>query len=317
MPTVSNEPSSPVKPGSIGVGPGSLLRAAGVGWQNHKASRLGAALAYYMTFSIGPLLLLTLAVARMIFGKDAAQGRLISEIRELTGEEGARAIQAMLVSGSNADAGIWATVAGTLMLMFGASGVFGALQDSLNTIWEVQPKPDRSWWDVVRERCVPFTAMLGVAFLLLASLVVNAALAAMGDLLSRKGLSVPGHIVDTLLSFVVTTVLFALIFKYLPDAIVSWRHVWLGAVQTSLLFAVGKLAIGQYIGHSAFSSAYGAAGSLAALLVWLYYSAQIFLFGAELTRAHAQQEGARLIPAANAERVTEVAKNQQGAPARW
>lgn len=296
--------------------PGSLLKAAAVGWQNHKASRLGAALAYYMTFSIGPLLLLTLAVARMIFGKDAAQGRLISEIRGLTGEEGARAIQAMLVSGGNADAGIWATVAGTLMLMFGASGVFGALQDSLNTIWEVQPKPDRSWWDVVRERCVPFTVMLGVAFLLLASLVVNAALAAMSDLLSRKGLAVPGQILDTLLSFVVVTALFALIFKYLPDAVVSWRHVWLGALQTSLLFAVGKLAIGQYIGHSAFSSAYGAAGSLAALLVWLYYSSQIFLFGAELTRAHAQQSGAHLIPTENAVRVTEVSKNQQGAPVR-
>lgn len=292
----------------------ALVKRAAAGWQDHKASRLGAALAYYMTFSIGPLLLLTLAVARLIFGDDAAQGRLIGEIRQLTGEEGARAIQAMLASGNNQSAGTVAAVTGTLMLMFGATGVFGALQDSLNTIWEVQPKPDRGWWDIIRERFVPFTVMLGAAFLLLASLVVNAALAAMSDLLSRKGLVVPGQILNTLLSVVVVTVLFTLIFKYLPDAVVGWRHVWLGALQTSLLFTIGKVAIGQYIGHSAFSSAYGAAGSLAALLVWLDYSAQIFLFGAELTRAHAQRSGAQLIPARSAEKMTERAKNQQGTP---
>jgi membrane protein len=288
-----------------------LLKTAAIGWQNHRASRLGAALAYYMTFSIGPLLLLTLAIARRVFGEDAAQGRLISEIRDLTGEDGARAIQAM-ISGDHPATGIWATILGTLMLLFGATGVFGALQDALNTIWEVQTKPDRSLWDIVRERVVPFSVMLSTAFLLLVSLVVNAALATMSDRLAHAGLVMPSRILNATLSFFAIALLFTVILKYLPDTVVKWRHVWFGAMQTSLLFSIGKLAIGEYIGHSAFSSAYGAAGSLAALLVWLYYSAQIFLFGAELTRAQTLRSGARIVPARHAQRVTQAAKSQQG-----
>lgn len=289
-----------------------LFKAAADGWQNDKASRLGAALAYYMMFSIGPLLLLTLAAAGTIFGEEAAQGRLLGEIRDLTGEEGAKAIQAMLASRSNQDAGAKATLIGTTMLLFGATGMFGALQDALNTVWEVQPKLDRGLGDVVRERFLSFTMMLGTAFLLLVSLIVSAVLAAISALLGSGDVGLAGEAINSLLSFIVVTLLFAMIFKFLPDALVAWQHVWFGAAFTSLLFAIGKLAIGLYIGQSALASAYGAAGSLAALLVWLYYSSQIFLFGVELTKAHAQLCGTGIIPAANADPVTSEAKHQQG-----
>jgi membrane protein len=219
----------------------------------------------------------------------------------------------MLAAGEETGAGAIATVAGSVMLVLGAAGVFGALQDALNTIWEVEPKSDRGIWGIVQDRFLSLTMVFGFAFLLLVSLIVSSGLAAITSLLQGWWeIGVAGQVADFILSLVVIMLLFASIFKYLPDALVAWKDVWFGAAVTSFLFTVGKLAIGFYLGHSAIASAYGAAGSLAVLLVWLYYSAQIFLFGAELTKAHATLFGSAIIPSQNAERVTLGTRQQQG-----
>jgi membrane protein len=284
---------------------GLIIKKAAVSWQSDKAARLGAALAYYSAFSIGPLLLLTVGVAGLIFGKDAARGRLLSQIRSVTGNQAGEVLETMLAAGEEPGAGTIATVTGSVMLVLGAAGVFGALQDALNTIWEVEPKSDRGIWGIVQDRFLSLTMVLGFAFLLLVSLIVSSGLAAITSLLQGWWeIGVAGQVADFILSLVVIMLLFASIFKYLPDALVAWKDVWFGAAVTSFLFTVGKLAIGFYLGHSAIASAYGAAGSLAVLLVWLYYSAQIFLFGAELTKAHATLFGRAIFPAPNAERVT-------------
>ncbi len=290
-----------------------IINEAAKEWQADKASRLGAALAFYSTFSIGPLLILTIAVAGMVFGEEAAQGELLGQLRGLIGDEGAKALQAMLASAQKPAASRTAAIVGAVMLVVGATGLFGALQDALDTVWEVQPKPGRGIWGILQERFLSFTMILGSAFLLLVSLIINTVLTAMSGYFGRwHKIGLVGQPIDMLVSFAVITLLFAMIFKYLPDAIVAWRDVWFGAAVTSLLFAVGKFGIGLYLGHSAIASAYGAAGSLAVLLVWLYYSAQIFLFGAELTRAHARRFGQGIIPAANAERVTAECRKQEG-----
>jgi membrane protein len=291
-----------------------LLKTAGNEWLEDKAPRMGAALAYYTIFSLAPLLLIAVAVAGMVFGQEAAQGRIVGELRGLVGEQGGRVIQAMLNSSSDTGANILATGVGVVVLLVGAMGVFGELQDSLNTIWEVQVKPGRGIWGVVQDRLLSFAMVLGTLFLLLVSLVVSAALAAVGSLLGAWGVSLLGHAVTFLVSFLVITLLLAMIFRYLPDAHIAWKDVWLGAGLTSLLFALGKFLIGLYLGHSTIGSTYGAAGSLAVLLVWLYYSAQIFLFGAELTEVYANRFGSRITPAANAIPLTEEARARQGIP---
>jgi membrane protein len=194
----------------------------------------------------------------------------------------------------------------------GPAGLFGQLQDALNTIWEVQPKPGRGIWGILRERFLSLSMVLGVAFLLLISLVISAALASVVQLLGDWQTGLLGHIVNEVVSLVVITLLFSVIFKFLPDARIAWGDVWLGAAITALLFEVGKFLIGFYLGHSGVASAYGAAGSLAVLLVWLYYSGQIFLLGAEFTKVYANRFGSRIVPAPNAEPVTQEARAQQG-----
>jgi membrane protein len=284
-------------------------------WQTDKASRLGAALAYYAAFSLGPLLLLTIAAAGTIFGEDAAQGRLITQVRGLMGEQGGAALQAIIASAKTHESGTIATIIGSVMLLFAAAGLFGALQDALNTVWEVQPKADRGVRGIVRDRFLSFVMVLGATFLLFVSLVISATLAAMSHRFGDwETIGATRQALHSITAFGVITLLFAMIFKYLPDAKVAWRDVWFGAAVTSLLFAIGKLGIGLYLGHSAIASAYGAAGSLAVLLIWLYYSAQIFLFGAELTKAHATWSGRGIVPSANAERITIEARTQQGMP---
>ncbi|HJQ83928.1 MAG TPA: YihY/virulence factor BrkB family protein [Candidatus Binatia bacterium] len=293
-----------------------LVREAFGDWSEDKAPRLGAALAYYTVFSIAPLLLIVIAIAGMVFGPEAARGQIVAQLETLIGPDAARAVQEMLANAQRPSAGIVATVVGVVTLLLGASGVFGQLQDALNTVWEVEPKPGRGIMGIVRDRFLSLTMVLGTGFLLLVSLVLSAVVASAGEVLRGlgPGLEAVGHVVELVISFGVVTLLFAGIFKYLPDVQIAWRDVWIGAVVTAFLFVVGKVAIGLYLGHASIASAYGAAGSLVVLLVWVYYSAQILLFGAELTQVYANRSGKRVRPAENAVRITEKDRAEQGIP---
>jgi membrane protein len=293
-----------------------LVKGAYFEWSEDKAPRLGAALAYYTVFSLAPLLLVVIAIAAFVFGEKAAQGQIVGQIEGLIGPDSARAIQDMLANAQKPSSGIVATVVGVVMLLAGASGVFGQLQDALNTVWEVEPKPDRGLVGIVRDRFLSLTMVLGTGFLLLVSLVLSAALATAGQALHRlsPGLEAIGHVVEIAVSFGIVSLLFALIFKYLPDAKIAWRDVWFGAVVTAALFVIGKFAIGLYLGHASIGSAYGAAGSFVVILVWVYYSAQILLFGAELTQVYANRSGSRVKPAENAVRISEKKRAEQGIP---
>ena len=239
-----------------------LLRATTSEWMEDKAPRLGAALAFYSVLSIGPLLVIAIAIAALVFGEEAARGELVGQMRGLVGPEGANAIQEMIKNANRPAAGTLATLLGVLTLLFGASGVFGQLQDAMNTIWEVQPKPGRGILGTIKDRFLSFAMVLGTGFLLLVSLVLSAGLAAFFALAGglAPGLGAVLQVANTLVSFAVVAVLFALIFKLLPDAKVAWRDVWVGAVLTTVLFLVGKGLIGLYLGRSGFGSAYGAAG---------------------------------------------------------
>jgi membrane protein len=291
-----------------------LFRQAGSEWVEDKAPRLGAALAYYTVFALAPLLIVVIGIVGLIYGEQAAEGQVLTQFDNLVGEQGGDAIRTMVASAGRPGAGVVGTVLGIAMLLVGATGLFGQLQDALNTIWEVEPKPGLGIWALIRARFLSFGMILGIAFLLLVSLVVSAVLAAMASLMGEVGTSVLGHAIDLVVSLLVLSLLFAMIYRYLPDAQIAWKDVWLGAVVTAVLFTVGKFAIGLYLGHSGVGSAYGAAGSLAVLLVWIYYSAQVFLFGAELTQVYANRFGSRIQPAENAVRVTEEARAQQGIP---
>jgi membrane protein len=276
-------------------------------WNKDHAPRLGAALAYYTVFSLGPLLIIVIAIAGLVFGAEAAQGQIVGQMQGLVGEQGAAFIQAAIESASQPRSSLIASVIGIVTLLLGALGVFAQLQDALNAIWDVTPKPDRGWRGLIEDRLLSFSMILVVGFLLLVSLVASTALAAffkyVGGVVPMTAIVAEG--VNFFVSFAVITLLFALIFKYLPDAQIAWSNVWIGAAMTALLFTIGKVILGIYLGNSAVSSAYGAAGSLVVVLVWVYYSAQILFFGAEFTKVYANRYGAGIIPAPNAVRVTE------------
>jgi membrane protein len=292
-----------------------VLKCAGSQWLEDKAARLGAALAYYSIFSIAPLLIIVIAIAGFVFGHQAVEGQVSEQIRDLVGEEGANAIQAMVANASKPGSGIIATVVGVAMLFLGATGLFGQLQDAMNTVWEVQPKSGRGILGILKDRLLSMSMVLGTAFLLLVSLVVSTALEALGGrLLGDARAGVLGQAINFAVSLVVITLLFAMIYRFLPDARIAWRDVGLGAAMTALLFVLGKWCIGLYLGQASVGSTYGAAGSLVVLLVWLYYSAQIFLFGAEFTKAYANRYGSRIVPTENAVPVTEKARAEQGIP---
>jgi membrane protein len=272
-------------------------------WSKDKASRLAAALSYYTIFSVAPLLIIAIAVAGLVFGRQAATDQIVYEIRGLVGDQGAQIIQTILQNASKTTSGILATVIGIATLLIGASGAFGQLQDSLNTIWEVKPKSGRGVKGMLRDRFLSFSMVLVIGFLLLVSLLLSAFLAGIGKYLSDL-LPMSSVVMQTInfgLSFGVTTVLFALIFKVLPDAYVRWRDVWVGAAVTALLFSLGRFLIGLYLGRASVSSAYGAAGSLVVLLLWVYYSAQILFLGAEFTQVYAKKFGKAIVPKPNAE----------------
>jgi membrane protein len=267
-------------------------------WSEDKASRLAAALAYYTVFSIAPIILIVVAVAGLAFGQEAAQGQIDRQLQSLMGNTGAQAIQQMVAHGREHGAGVIATILGLAALIFGASGTFAELKDSLNTIWEVQPKAGSGILKTIRDRFLSFTMVLGIGFLLLVSLVLSAALAAFGHYLSglMPGMAAISMALNFFIAFAIITLLFAMMFKILPDVEIAWKDVWVGAAVTAFLFTIGKLAIGLYLGRGAFSSSYGAAGALIIVLLWVYYSAQILFFGAEFTQVYARRYGSRIVP---------------------
>ncbi len=272
----------------------------------HKVPRLGASLAFYTILSLAPLLVVVIAVAGLVFGREAAIGQVVWQIQDLVGYEGAQAVKAMLTSAHKPASGAIAAVLGLITLFFGASAVVAELRDALNVIWNVPAKEAcgllKSIVAVLRDRTLAFAMVMGVGFLLLVSLAINAALAALGDSFKNY---LPTEewilqIANFVISFVVVTFLFALIYKFIPDIYISWGDVALGAAITSLLFTVGKFLIGLYLGKAGFGSTYGAAGSLVILLIWVYYSAQIFFLGAEFTHIYAEKYGSH--PSVAAER---------------
>lgn len=294
----------------------SLVKDAAGEWSEDRAPRLGAALAYYTVFSLVPLLMVVIAIAGFVFGEEAARGEILRQISGLVGEKSGTMIQDMLQNASEPKNGIMGSLIGIGTLLLGASGVFGQLQDALNTVWEVKPKPGRGFMGLIRDRFLSLVTVVGTGFLLMVSLVLSALLSAMGKALSGY-LPAPESVLQAInfvLSFGVTALLFAMIFKILPDVRIQWRDVWVGAVVTALLFTIGKLLIGLYLGKTDVASVFGAAGSLVILLVWIYYSSQILLYGAEFTKVYADRYGSRIRPTENAIPVSERARQEEGRP---
>jgi len=263
-------------------------------WNAHHDQMLGASLAYYTVLSLAPLLVLTLAVIGIFFNRAAAEGQIVAQLQGLIGAAGAKVIEGMVESAGQPKAGSLASILGFLVLLFGASSVFNALRDSLNMIWEVKTTSS-GWKAMLREEFLSFGLVIGIGFLLLVSLVLSAAISAAGKFVSSV-LPLPEpvlHLGNLVLTFIIVTLLFAAIYRVLPATRIPWSDVWIGSAVTSLLYSIGKLAIGLYLGKATVGSAYGAAGSLVVLLMWLYYSAQVFFFGAEFTHVFAMRHGSR------------------------
>ncbi len=293
-----------------------LIKNTFTEWSEDKASRLAAALAYYTIFSIPPLLIIAIAIAGQVFGQEAAENQIIAQFSNLIGADSAEALQAMIANARKPGESIAAAVFGIIILLFGASGVFGQLQDALNTIWEVAPRPGRGIMGMIKDRFFSFTMVLGISFLLLISLIISAALAAVGEFVSTLLPSLPilAQLLSLLISFSTVMIVFALIFKVVPDVEIAWKDVWIGAVVTAVLFVLGQFAIGLYLGNSDVTSTYGAAGALVVILIWVFYSAQILFLGAEFTQVYANMYGTRLVPTENAVYVTEEAREKEGIP---
>jgi len=271
-----------------------LLKEATQAWSDDYAPSMGAALSYYTLFSIAPLLLIVIAVAGWVFGDEAVRGELTGSLQYLMGEEGAKAIEGLLASVSNPKDGIIASVIGVFVLLLGATTVFGELQNALDRIWRAPVRDDiGSVWRLLRSRLLSLGMILGIAFLLMVSLVLDSALQVLGRVWGTGPLQAIGQVLNLLVGFGLTTTIFALIYKLIPRAKIHWHDVWVGAAVTAILFTVGKFLIGLYIGRSAVASSFGAAGSLVVVMVWVYYSAQIFLLGAEFTWVYAHEYGSR------------------------
>jgi len=288
-----------------------LCRTAVSAWIDDRGQSMGASLAYYTIFSLAPLLLIVIAIAGLLFGVDGARTRILGELRGLLGAEGGRAVQVMLDGANQSGKSVLATIVGVVMLLVGATSVFAELQDVLDHIWRAPTREKHAgWWTLLRARFLSFGMILGLGFLMLVSLVASAVLSALaahwnpllGDwtlLASALNLGV---------GFALTVVLFALIYKMMPRATVAWRDVWIGAAVTALLFTVGKYLIGLYVGKSGVGSSFGAAGSVVVLLVWVYYSAQLVLIGAEFTWVYAHAYGSRRGESVTPARPAEVAR---------
>ena len=269
-------------------------------WSDHQATRLGASVAFYTLLSFAPLLVLLAALAALIFSKDTAQNGLINEAQEMMGQRAGDTVKSLLENAQKPSSGVFASLIAFVTLLFGASGVFTELQDALNLIWDATPKDASGIMGLLKQRLFSFGMILSVGFVLLASLLISAALALIGKYFGGL-VPIPAAVLEAvnfLVSFGVVTVLFALMFKYVPAVHISWRNVWIGAIGTALLFTIGKLLLGLYLGKASVGSAYGAAGSLVAMIVWVYYSAQIFFFGAEFTRVYADRHADPALPPA-------------------
>jgi membrane protein len=284
-------------------------------WLENKAQRLGAALAYYAAFSFAPLLVFLVGVANFVYHEDTL-ARVQLQIALMAGDNAAEAIVATIRGAQNTRSGLVATILSIATMLLGATGMFGQLQDAMNTIWEVTPKPRQFLVDILRTRALSFLLVVAICFLLVTSLALTAIVANVTKYFQTvlPFTTSLWPLVDLSFSFALTTMLFAAIFKILPDVHIAWKDVWLGAAATAALFAIGKIGIGLYLGRSSFTSAYGAAGSFLVLLAWVYYSAQVFFFGAELTWVYAKHHQRVLLPARGAVFLTEEARIHQGIP---
>jgi membrane protein len=281
---------------------GWILKRTIAGWWNDNVPRLGASLAYYTLFALAPILIVAITIAGVIFGAEAVEREVTGQISGLVGEHGARAVQSMLAAVSKRSGNGLATAIGLATFFLGATGAFLELQTALNAIWRVKPKPDAGIKEMLFQRLLSFGLVIGVGFVLLVSLLVSAALSALDRYVGSFVPEVPiiWQGVNTLVSLGVVTLLFAMIYQFLPDVNLRWRDVWVGGLVTAGLFTVGKFLIGLYLGTSAVASTYGAAGSVVVLLIWVYYSSQIVLLGAEFTRAWAERFGGLPAPSAHA-----------------
>ncbi|HWN17594.1 MAG TPA: YihY/virulence factor BrkB family protein [Gemmatimonadales bacterium] len=277
----------------------AVLKRAVAGWWNDNVPHLGAALSYYTLFSLAPILVVAMAIAGLVFGAEAVRGEIVGQIDELVGHDGAVAVQAMLEGAAKPSSSVPATIIGIITFFLGATGAFLELQTALNAIWRVKPKASSSFLQsLVIDRLISFGLVVGVGFLMLTSLLVSAGLAALHTYMGETfpGGAVLWEAVNVIVSLGVISILFATVFKVLPDVELAWSDVWVGGLVTAGLFTVGKLLIGLYLGTSALASSYGAAGSVIVLLVWVYYSAQIVLLGAEFTREYVKEFGRRPPP---------------------
>jgi membrane protein len=275
----------------------SLAKESVKSWSDDYAPSMGAALAYYTMFSLAPLLLIVIAIAGLVFGAEAAQGEIVGQLRGLIGEEGAVAVQGLLESASKPSTSILAGIISIVTLLVGATTVFGELQSSLDRIWRAPAAEKKSGiWTLLRTRLLSFGMILAIGFLLVVSLVVSAGLSAVGKWGGAyfTGWEIVLQGLNLLVSFAIVTVLFAMIYRILPRVDIAWSDVWTGAAVTALLFTIGKYLIGLYLGQASVTSAFGAAGSIIVVMVWVYYSAQIFLLGAEFTWVYAHRCGSKV-----------------------
>jgi membrane protein len=271
----------------------TVLKTAAENWSAHRDSRQGAALAYYSVFSLGPVIVIAIAVAGLFYGRNAASGEVANSIKGMLGDAGASAVQAMLADAGRPRQGLIATVTGIGLLLFAALGVVVQLKDALNTVWEVEPESPDGVWQFIRSYIVSFAGILSLGFLLLVSLVISAALAAIGKYANTIGEEWMLHAINTGVSLAVVSLMFAMMFKWLPDIDIDWYDVWPGAVLTAVLFELGKFGIAFYIAKQGLESTYGAAASIIVVLVWVYFSSQVVLIGAEITHAFAKARGSK------------------------
>jgi membrane protein len=268
----------------------SLLKEAASSWSAHKAPKMGAALAYYTSFSLAPLVILILSIVSLVMERNAAAQDLVAQISDLVGAEGGTVVQGILDHAGSTQALSWSTAVSLVVLWISASGAFGELQDSLNTIWEVPPQ-NHPWWAMLRQRMLSLSMVFVLGFFLVASLVVSALITGLTSTFIGAGSKVVLELANSALSLVIITTLFGFVFRYLPDAKLRWRDVMPGAIFSAALFILGKFCLALYISHSAFASSYGAAASFVVILFWVFYSAQILYFGAEFTRAYTRRFG--------------------------
>ena len=289
----------------------TILKAAGNGFSNDMALKYSASLAYYTVFSLAPLLLLLISLAGLFLGKEAIEGSVFKELHGLVGNDAAKQIQDMIKNLEMSGKSTLSVIIGAVTLIIGATSVFGEIQESINIIWQVKPKPKVGWIKLIKDRLLSGSMIVTLGFLLMVSLIVNGLLLALSD---RLKVYLPDitvllfEIINVVISFTVIAVLFGIIFKVLPDAKIRWRDVRSGAIFTAVLFMIGRLVIGLYISNTGTSSTYGAAGSLIVILLWVYYTAAILYFGAEFTRAYADFNGVKIEPAQFAVHVEQIEK---------